>query len=72
MNYWNNEKDKLISIRVNARKYAMVKAYIDQNKHRTWPILSFGKIFDDALDALIKEKNISEPKPIKGQRRMNI
>ena len=67
-----NEKNKLISIRVNARKYEMVKAYIEQNKYRTWPVLSFGKIFDDALDRLIKEKNITEPKPIKGQRKMNI
>ena len=57
---------------MNARKYEMVKAYIEQNKYRSYPMLSFGKIFDDALDALIKEKNITEPKPIKGQRRMNI
>ena len=72
MSYWNNEKDKAISIRVNARKYEMVKAYIEQNKYRSYPMLSFGLIFDEALDRLIKEKNITEPKPIKGQRRMNI
>lgn len=72
MSYWNEEKDKLISIRVNARKYAMVKSYIEQNKYKSYPTLSFGKIFNDALDELIKEKNISEPKPIKGQRKMKI
>ena len=70
MSYYD-EKNKLISIRVNARKYEMVKAF-DQNKYGSYPMLSFGKIFDDALDRLIKEKNITEPKPIKGQRRMNI
>ncbi len=61
------EKDKLISIRVNARKYEMVKNYIENNKYKTYPILSFGTIFDEALDKIIKEKNIKEPKPIKGQ-----
>ena len=66
------EKDKSISIRVNARKYEMVRAYIEQNKHRYFPVLSFGKIFDEALDKLIKEKNISEPKPINGQHKMNL
>ena len=71
MSYYD-EKNKLISIRVNARKYEMVKAYVEQNKYRSYPMLSFGKIFDDALNALIKEKNITEPKPIKGQRKMNI
>lgn len=71
MAVWD-EKDKLISLRVNARKYNMVKSYIDQNKWRTYPALSFGKIFDDALDALIKEKNITESKPIKGQHRMDL
>lgn len=66
------EKDKLISLRVNARKYNMVKAYIEQHKYITWPALTFGRIFDDDLDLLIKERNISEPKPIKSQRRMDI
>lgn len=67
-----DEKDKSISMRVNARKYNMVKTYIDQNKYRSWPVLSFGQIFDNALDAFIKEKHITEPKPIKGQHRMDI
>lgn len=71
MPIWD-ESDKLIILRVNARKYNMVKAYIDQNKYRTWPALSFGKIFDDALDALIKEKHITEPSPIKGQCKIDL
>lgn len=64
------EKDKLISIRVNARKYLMVKKYLEDNKYKTWTAMSFGKIFDEALDKFIKEKNIKEPKPLKGQTKI--
>lgn len=71
MSVWD-EHDKLISVRVNRRKHAMVMAYIEQNKYRTYPALSMGQIVNDAIDQFIKEKNITEPKPIKGQRKMNI
>ena len=71
MSYWNDARDRPISVRVNRRKYAMIMAYIEQNKNINSK-LSVGQILDEAFDQLIKEKNITEPKPIKGQRRMNI
>ena len=66
------EKDKLISIRVNARKYGMVKSYLDKNRYKTIPATSFGTILDKALDSFIKDKNISvKPKTIKGQTKIH-
>lgn len=68
MSYYD-EHDKLISARVNRRKYDMVINYIKENKYR-YPSLSMGNIFNDAIDQFIKEKHITEPKPIRGQHRM--
>ncbi len=66
------EKDKLISIRVNAQKYEMVKSYLDKNRYKTIPATSFGTILDEALDSFIRDKNISvKPKTIKGQTKIH-
>lgn len=63
------QKDKVVSMRVNSNKYNIIMAYVEQNKYKTYPALSFAKIIDEAMDAYIKAHNITAcpTKPIKGQ-----
>ena len=49
-------KEKLISVRVDSWKYNKVINYVQNNKYKTYPALSFADIVEDAIDKFIQDE----------------